>query len=139
MPTLNFTGTNANGDTVEYEVQVDIVDTFDSSGGGSPAVVDSLAETGFAWDGHAVYGVNYTKMGQAFTPSSSGNLTSAQFYFYNDGLLTGTAVARLFAISGTYGTDAKPTGSALATSDNFDVSTIFPTFIRKKFYQYPFK
>ena len=29
-PTLNFTGTDPNGDTVEYEVQVDTVNTFDS-------------------------------------------------------------------------------------------------------------
>jgi len=123
-PTLNFTGTDINSaDTLEYEVQVDTVNTFDSQAG-SPAVVDFLDETGFAWDGHALYGANYTKIGQAFTPSSSGNLTSVRFYFYNDGSPTGTVVAKLYAITGTYGTDAIPTGSALATSDNFDASTV---------------
>ncbi len=30
-PTLNFTGTDANSDSVEYEVQVDTVNTFDSA------------------------------------------------------------------------------------------------------------
>jgi len=30
-PTLNFTGTDINGDTVEYNVQVDTVNTFDST------------------------------------------------------------------------------------------------------------
>jgi hypothetical protein len=29
-PTLNFTGTDADGDTIEYEVQIDTVNTFDA-------------------------------------------------------------------------------------------------------------
>jgi hypothetical protein len=36
----------------------------------------------------------------------------------------GNAVAKLYAITGTFGTNAKPTGTALAVSDNFDVSTL---------------
>ncbi len=62
-------------------------------------------------------------MGQAFT-SGGGTLLQAKFYLSKSGSPTGNAVAKIYAITGTYGTDSKPTGAALATSDNFDVSTL---------------
>jgi len=37
---------------------------------------------------------------------------------------TGNAVAKIYAHTGTFGTTGIPTGSALATSDNIDVSTL---------------
>lgn len=40
------------------------------------------------------------------------------------GTITGNIVAKIYAISGTSGTDSVPTGSALATSDTIDVTTI---------------
>src|SRR5947207_971022 len=64
--------------------------------------------------------------GQSFT-SNGGLLSSAQFHLAKNGSPTGTAVAKLYAATGTFGTDAKPTGAALATSGTLDVSTI-PTF-----------
>jgi hypothetical protein len=59
--------------------------------------------------------------------SIGGSLTSAKFYLIKDGMATGNAVAKLYAISGTSGTDGIPTGSALATSDTVDVSTLNPS------------
>lgn len=55
-----------------------------------------------------------------------GKLTSVKFYCAKFGSPTGNAVAKLYAHSGTFGTNGVPTGAALATSGNVDVST-FPT------------
>ena len=62
-------------------------------------------------------------VGQSFT-GKAGNLTACKFYLIKSGSPTGNAVAKLYIHSGTYGTTSLPTGEALATSDNVDVSTI---------------
>lgn len=61
--------------------------------------------------------------GQSFT-ATGGNLYSAKFYIAKSGSPTGFAVAKLYAHGGTFGLSSVPTGTALATSDNFDVSTL---------------
>jgi len=64
-----------------------------------------------------------TRIGQSFT--GDGNvLTGAIFHLSKTLLPTGNAVAKLYAHSGVYGTSSVATGSALATSENFDVSTL---------------
>lgn len=65
--------------------------------------------------------------GETFQALYSGFVTSAQFRLQNIGSPTGNATAKLYAITGTLGTNGKPTGSALATSDPVDVSTITST------------
>jgi len=62
--------------------------------------------------------------GMAFTTPAGlkYTLTSAKFYLKKIGSPTGNVTAQLFASTGTVGTDAAPTGSVLATSDNVDVS-----------------
>ena len=63
--------------------------------------------------------------GQCFTtPSYGSRIVLAKFYLKKTGSPIGNAHAVLYAMTGTYGTDGKPTGSALATSDGFDVSTL---------------
>jgi hypothetical protein len=62
--------------------------------------------------------------GQAFLNNNEIVLDSCKFYLQKVGSPTGSAYAKLYACSGTAGVDAKPTGSALATSDAFDVSTL---------------
>lgn len=62
--------------------------------------------------------------GQAFTASTAFKLNYITFKGYKSNSPTGNAVAKIYALTGTYGTNAKPTGAALATSDNFDVSTL---------------
>lgn len=64
---------------------------------------------------------------QSFT-GIGGILSSAKFDMKTLVSPTGNAVAKLYAITGTHGTDAKPTGAALATSNNFDVATLTSTY-----------
>jgi len=64
------------------------------------------------------------KHGQSFHVTNKANLASGIFYGMKSGLPTGNAVAKLYAHSGTFGTSSVPTGDALATSGNFDVSTV---------------
>jgi hypothetical protein len=66
-------------------------------------------------------------IGQSFT-GTGGVLSSCQFYLKKSGTPTGNAVAKIYAHSGTFGTSSIPTGAALATSDNFDVSTLTTSF-----------
>lgn len=61
---------------------------------------------------------------QSFTCPSTIPLYSAKFYLKKTGLPTGNAVAKLYNITGTSGVNATPTGAAIATSDNLDVSTL---------------
>lgn len=51
-------------------------------------------------------------------------LYSVKWRIKKDGSPTGNAVAKVYAHSGTYGTSSVPTGAALATSANLDVSTL---------------
>jgi hypothetical protein len=53
-----------------------------------------------------------------------GKLSAAVAFMQRFGSPTGNMYAKLYAITGTHGTDAKPTGSALATSKPVDVSTV---------------
>ena len=61
---------------------------------------------------------------QLFVNSSSIILDSAQFYFYSSTVRTGTLNAYVYNYTGTPGTNAVPTGSPIATSDNVDASTL---------------
>jgi len=65
---------------------------------------------------------------QAFTGQLGYNLSKAAFYLQRNASLDCVLQAQLFAISGTYGTDAVPTGSALAVSDNVDSSAVATSF-----------
>jgi hypothetical protein len=122
-PTLNFTGTDVNGDTIEYNVQVDTVNTFDSNS--TPTLVDSAdgGTTGQFLQNSAAY----TGTGQSFT-AINGILTDVKFYLKKVASPTGNAVAKLYSHSGTYGTSSVP-GTLLATSDNFDVSTLTTSYV----------
>jgi len=55
--------------------------------------------------------------GQSFTGIAGYSLTQAKFYLQKIGNPVGNLVAQLYALTGTYGTDAKPTGPVLAESD----------------------
>ncbi len=117
-PTLNFTGTDPEGDAVEYEVQVDTVNTFDSS----VTTIDSYSESNqgtFQYLGNA----NITGDGQAIT-GTGGIITRAKWFLLKTGSPVGTLVAKVYAHSGTFGTTSVPTGAALATSEVVDVSTV---------------
>ncbi len=92
-------------------------------------LLDSYSESnndggGRLYSGGAFEDVFGEAAAQAFDSGSYGTLDSAKFFLSRTGSPTGNAVAKLFAHSGTFGSSSSPTGSALATSDNFDVSTL---------------
>lgn len=55
-------------------------------------------------------------------------LGSCQFYLSKFGTLAGPINAKIYAHTGTYGTTSKPTGAALATSDNLTNLNTIPTY-----------
>lgn len=65
--------------------------------------------------------------GQSFT-GDGGTLNTVNFYVKKGGSPTGNATAIIYAHTGTFGTSSVPTGSALATSGVFDVSTLTTSF-----------
>ena len=85
-------------------------------------VVDSYSESNYDQD-YNLYSGSIVGRGQSFTGDGS-DISKATFYLKKTGSPTGNAVAKLYAHTGTYGTNGTPTGAALATSDNFDVSTL---------------
>ena len=65
--------------------------------------------------------------GQALAVVNAFVLDSAKFHLRKSGSPTGNAVARVYACTGTPGSDGRPTGAALAVSDDFDVSSLTTT------------
>jgi len=56
------------------------------------------------------------------------DLHSAVFYLKKLGAPTGNVTCKLYAHSGTFGTDSIPTGAALATAPVLDISTLTTTY-----------
>jgi len=57
--------------------------------------------------------------------SGSGNeISKVGFWAKKTGSPTGSMVAKVYNMTGTFGTNGLPSGTALATSDNFSVSTL---------------
>ena len=79
--------------------------------------------------------IDYHGAGQSFTNLDYDyNISSCKFYLKRGALaITGNAYAKLYAHSGTYGTSSMPTGSPLATSSAFDVSSLTTTAGWKEF------
>lgn len=79
---------------------------------------------------HACGTTLYSAYGQSFqTPSDEDHkITSAEFYLKRGSSAEGTLVAVLYASTGTYGTNAKPTGSPLATSSSVEMENIIDSF-----------
>lgn len=86
-----------------------------------PTLVDSY-NVGSGGNEHHVSSVQ--RSGESFTPSVSGNMLNAGFYLRKTGAPTGTYVYSLYAITGTPGTTAKPTGAALAQSYSMNIASI---------------
>ena len=61
--------------------------------------------------------------GQSFT-GTADKIYSCKFYLKKTDSPTGDAVAKLYAHSGVFGTSSVPTGSPLATSETYDVSSL---------------
>ena len=70
----------------------------------------------------------YTAKGQSFTSGIVATLDNVEFYVKKVGSPTGNAYAKIYAHSGTYGSNSKGTGTALAISDAVAASTISTSF-----------
>jgi len=66
--------------------------------------------------------------GQSFNNVNAITLDSCKFYLKKYGSPTGNAVARIYAMTGTLGVNGVPTGSPLATSDNFNIATLTTSY-----------
>lgn len=97
-------------------------------------LLDSYSEANSNPAGDFPLNNTYHGAGQAFTnPTATQKLSSAKFYMKKVNSPTGNCYAKLYAKTGTVGTDAKPTGAALAVSDVVDVSTLGSAFALKTF------
>ncbi|MAH45217.1 hypothetical protein CMI37_05275 [Candidatus Pacearchaeota archaeon] len=90
-------------------------------------LVDSYSEANRDGQG-ALSSANEAEVGQSFT-GTAGYLGKVTFHIRKTGSPTGSAVAKLYAHTGVFGTSSLPTGGALATSNNFDVSTLTTSFV----------
>lgn len=65
---------------------------------------------------------NLSASGQTFNVTSKVAITSCKFFLAKSGSPVGNLRAAIYAMTGTYGTDAVPTGSSLADSDDVDMT-----------------
>lgn len=96
-----------------------VIDLYEDQG-----VVDYYSESNRNTDFSPIHSATTNFIGQTFTANIAGNLTSCKFYLKKNGTPTGTIRAKLYAMSGTYGTSGQPTGSALATSNDVIISAV---------------
>lgn len=91
---------------------------------------DSNADTGTDY----IVG-NGTLQGQSQAFANGGMnqfLTRCHFRLKKVGSPIGNLVAKLYAITGAFGSAAIPTGAALATSDNLNVATLTTSYLEKE-------
>lgn len=99
-----------------------------------------LTKTSVEEDGYAGTGTNYvigngTTTGQAQAFSNgivAQNLTRVIANLRKFGSPTGNLVAKLYAVTGTFGSAAVPNGAALATSVNLNVATLTTSYLTKE-------
>ncbi|MCX6814650.1 MAG: hypothetical protein NTY20_03310 [Candidatus Aenigmarchaeota archaeon] len=89
-------------------------------------IIDSLSEIHYNETDYPVYS-SATKVYQSFT-GNGAPLKKVKFYLKKEGNPTGNAYVKLYTHSGTFGVDSVPTGSPLASSDSFDVSTMTTSY-----------
>lgn len=104
---LQFFGTT--GFHVENSVDSTTADSYPNTNrGSSPTTIGNGTTDG---------------AGQSFT-GNGGTLLSTRLMLVKVGSPTGNIVSKVYAHSGTFGTSSIPTGTALATSNAIDVSTL---------------
>ncbi len=91
-----------------------------------PEIVDSYSESNWSQSANCNASA-YIGEAQCFT-GNGDKLSSVKFYCYKIGSPTGNVYAKLYAMTGTYGSTGTATGSVLATSSPVDIgSSNFPT------------
>jgi len=97
----------------------DAVGSNDGTDTDISVILSSYPESNFDTNTYTLISSSRTRAGVVFSTSVTDYLHSCKFYLKKNAGETGNAVAYLFAESG-----GTPTGSVLATSNNFDVSTL---------------
>lgn len=90
------------------------------------AVLATFNNAGFTESGN-MDSTFLIKLSQTFLTVAGGNIGDASLYMSKNGSPTGFATLQIFNMTGTYGSTGLPTGSALCTSDNFDVTALTPS------------
>jgi len=91
--------------------------------------LDSYSETNVNDEVNMELTGGFTGFGQSFlTPTGTTyTLDSAKFYLKYSGSCSGNIVSKLYAHTGTYGSGGTGTGSALATSSNYNCASLGST------------
>lgn len=123
----------SGGDASNYvDIGIDTSSPGDT-GGNTCYFASGVYESAPATDTiyYVLANTNYTgitKVGQAKALTGTNLLYSSKFYLKKVGSPTGNATAKVYAATGSPGTTGLPTGSALATSAAFDVSTLTTSY-----------
>lgn len=97
-----------------------------------PTIIASYAESNRTSGGEL--SGNVTSLGQCFT-ANGYQLTSVKFYLKKDGgAMTGSMFAKVYAITGSFGSTAVPTGAVLATSAGLDPNTTTGAYVLYEFF-----
>jgi hypothetical protein len=112
-------------DYMEYATDSTAQGAYVTSGG--TTTVDSYTGTvsESSWRHYAALNQD---SGQAFTLSATAIISKVAFNLKRLGSPTGNAQAFLYAATGTVGSSAMPTGSALASSNTVDISAISTSY-----------
>jgi hypothetical protein len=68
-------------------------------------------------------------IGQCFQVQNNAQLSFLSIPMHTNGSPTGSFTFSIYAITGTYGSTAIPTGTALATSDSFSVASLTASYV----------
>lgn len=137
-PDITYGGSTLLTDGQEYFWRIRFwddegnVSSWAVSSSSSLPIIDSYSETNTDSGDTLGEGTN-TKKGQSFT-GNDGYLDSAIFYIKKIGSPTGTATVSIFAHTGTFGSSSRGTGSALATSNQIDISSLTTSYQLITFY-----
>ena len=119
-PDVQWNTLTVAGDEIEYNVQVDTAVGFDSQD--ATTLFDSWAVSNYT--NRSGLNGSTIKIGTTFYSGVAQSLARVKFYASKIGSPSGSVVCKLYAITGTPGTDATPTGAALATSNPVDGNSI---------------
>jgi len=124
-PSATGTATFSEGGTESWSSTGNVTASDNSDAtltlAGTTSTIDSYSTAGGV--GFQIGSHTFNRRGQSFAVGEYRRIEQVSVRLWKVGSPTGNAVIKIYAHTGTYGSGT-PTGSALATSDNLDVSTI---------------
>lgn len=98
----------------------------------SPSLLDSYSEANQDTQ-TSMYNGSVISYGQSFLNVNAIPLSAVKFYLKKFGTPTGNITATIYAHTGTFGVNGKPTGSALATSEPVSIAGLTTSFALTQF------